>query len=153
MSARWGKSETFQSTAKDIKFQSLPYLERFAMVQNQLMNVQKEISVSMAVPVSRVYLIFFFTVKATIHKVKVNGLILRKSNKKRKKLNESYFELPNVCRDLRDCPMAHGTRVTICTDTFCVPWDRDRSLQDERDRDKFSRDCPVPCPSQTQSLI
>ena len=35
-----------------------------------------------------------------------------------------------------------GTRVPICPDTFCVPLDRDRSLRDERDRDKFSRDYP-----------
>ena len=62
-------------------YQTLLYLEQFATVQNQLTNVQKEISVSMEVLVSRVYLIFFFTVKVAIHKVKANGLILRKSNK------------------------------------------------------------------------
>ena len=41
--------------------------------------------------------------------------------------------------------LCNGTRVPICPDTFCVPWDRDRdrSLRDERDRDKFSRDCPA----------
>ena len=42
--------------------------------------------------------------------------------------------------------LSRGTRVPICPGAFCVPWDRDRdrSLRDERDRDKFSRDCPVP---------
>ena len=41
--------------------------------------------------------------------------------------------------------LSRGTRVPICPDTICVPWDRDRdrSLRDERDRDKFSRDCPA----------
>ena len=41
--------------------------------------------------------------------------------------------------------LSRGTRVPICPGAFCVPWDRDRdrSLRDERDRDKFSRDCPA----------
>ena len=41
--------------------------------------------------------------------------------------------------------LSRGTRVPICPDTICVPWDRDRdrSLRDERDRDRFSRDCPA----------
>ena len=41
--------------------------------------------------------------------------------------------------------LSHGIRVPICPDTFCVPWgsERDRSLRNERDRDKFSRDCTV----------
>ena len=41
--------------------------------------------------------------------------------------------------------LSRGTRVPICPGAFCVPWDRDRdrSLRDERDRDKFSWDCPA----------
>ena len=52
----------------------------------------------------------------------------------------------NICRDLRDCPVERESRsVPICPDTFCVPSDRDRnrSLRDERDRDKIARDCPA----------
>ena len=36
-----------------------------------------------------------------------------------------------------------GTRVPIFPGTFCVPLNRDRSLSDERDWEKISRDCPV----------
>ena len=67
---------------------------------------------------------------------------------------ESYFELPNapffVFMLLNKymsglAGLSRGTRVPICPDTICVPWDRDRdrSLRDERDRDRFSRDCPA----------
>ena len=56
--------------------------------------------------------------------------------------------------------LSRGTQVPICPDTLCDPWDRDRdrTLQDERDRDTFSRDCPVPslahpCPEGSQDRI
>ena len=41
--------------------------------------------------------------------------------------------------------LSRGTRVPICPGASCVPWDRDpdRSLRDEWDRDKFSRDYPT----------
>ena len=31
--------------------------------------------------------------------------------------------------------LSRGTRVSICLGAFCVPWDRDRGLRDERYRD------------------
>ena len=37
--------------------------------------------------------------------------------------------------------LSRGTRVPICPGAFCVPLDRDRSLRDEREREKFLRDC------------
>ena len=42
------------------------------------------------------------------------------------------------------CQAPGPRRVPICPDALCVPWDRDRSLRDEWDQDKISRDCPVP---------
>ena len=67
--------------------------------------------------------------------------------------DRDVYSKPRSSRDreknLRDSPATkpiyvrtRGTRVTICPGAFCVPWDRDRSLRDERDRDKISRYCP-----------